>query len=43
MVESDQTLPIEGNEYFPPESINPEHFHESAHASVCYWKGTARY
>jgi uncharacterized protein (DUF427 family) len=43
LAESDQTEVVEGNHYFPPDSINPTHFRDSSHTSVCGWKGTARY
>jgi uncharacterized protein (DUF427 family) len=34
---------VEGNHYFPPETINREFFSDSAESSVCPWKGTASY
>jgi uncharacterized protein (DUF427 family) len=34
---------VEGNHYFPPETINREFFRDSAESSVCPWKGTASY
>jgi uncharacterized protein (DUF427 family) len=40
---SDATIVVEGNHYFPPESIEREHFRESANRSVCPWKGNASY
>ena len=43
IAESDQTIVVEGNHYFPPEDIKHEHFAESAHTSICGWKGTASY
>lgn len=43
VAESDRTVQIEGNQYFPPDSINPEYFRRSQHTTVCYWKGTASY
>ncbi|WAH98176.1 DUF427 domain-containing protein [Arthrobacter sp. MMS18-M83] len=43
VAESDRTVEIEGNQYFPPGSINPEYFRPSGHTSVCFWKGTASY
>lgn len=43
IAESDETVVVEGNHYFPPDSIDREHFAESDHTSVCPWKGTARY
>ncbi|MEM9352566.1 MAG: DUF427 domain-containing protein [Planctomycetota bacterium] len=43
LAESDQTEVVEGNHYFPPDSLRKECFRESAHTSVCGWKGTASY
>jgi uncharacterized protein (DUF427 family) len=43
LAESDRTVQVEGNQYFPPESINREHFRPSTHTTVCPWKGTASY
>ncbi len=43
LAESDETVEVEGNQYFPRESLNDEFFEESAHTSVCPWKGTANY
>lgn len=43
LAESDDTVEVEGNQYFPRDSINSEYFEESAHTSVCPWKGTASY
>lgn len=43
IAESDHTEIVEGNHYFPPESLNREHLRPSAHTSVCSWKGTASY
>ncbi|MDQ0213100.1 DUF427 domain-containing protein [Arthrobacter bambusae] len=43
VAESDRTVEIEGNQYFPPGSIKPEYFRPSGHTSVCFWKGTASY
>ena len=43
LAESDETIVIEGNHYFPPEAINREHFQESSTHTVCPWKGTASY
>jgi uncharacterized protein (DUF427 family) len=43
LAESDQTVVIEGNHYFPPDSIREEHFKASETHSVCPWKGTASY
>lgn len=43
LAESDDTIVVEGNHYFPPESLNREYFTESATHTVCPWKGTADY
>ncbi len=43
IAESDHTVLVEGNHYFPPESLKREHFHDSSQQSVCPWKGTASY
>ncbi len=43
LVESDDTVVVEGNHYFPPDSINKEHFRESATHTTCPWKGEASY
>lgn len=43
IAESDETVVVEGNHYFPPGSLRREHVRESAHTSVCPWKGTASY
>lgn len=43
LAESNQTKVVEGNHYFPPESLNGEYFQESSHHSTCPWKGQASY
>ena len=43
IAESDSTVMIEGNHYFPPESINQDYFKPSETHTVCPWKGTASY
>lgn len=43
LAESNNTVVIEGNQYFPQNSINKEYFEESSRSSVCPWKGTASY
>ncbi len=43
LAESDDTKVVEGNHYFPPDSINREYFRESSHATTCPWKGLAGY
>ncbi|OIO91673.1 MAG: hypothetical protein AUK03_10755 [Anaerolineae bacterium CG2_30_64_16] len=43
LAESDQTIVVEGNHYFPPESIRLEHFRPSDAHTTCPWKGVASY
>jgi len=43
LAESDETVVVEGNHYFPAESVNREHFRESETHTVCPWKGEASY
>ncbi len=43
LAESDRCEVVEGNQYFPADSIHREHFRESATHSTCPWKGVASY
>ena len=43
IAESDNTVVVEGNHYFPPESVKSEYLKASSHTTVCGWKGTAHY
>jgi uncharacterized protein (DUF427 family) len=43
LAESDETVVVEGNHYFPEDSIRRECFRESSTHTVCPWKGTASY
>jgi uncharacterized protein (DUF427 family) len=43
LAESDETVVVEGNHYFPPESINRDYFADSGKHTRCYWKGKASY
>jgi uncharacterized protein (DUF427 family) len=43
LAQSDDTVVVEGNHYFPPDSISWEYFRDSDHHTVCPWKGTASY
>jgi uncharacterized protein (DUF427 family) len=43
LAESDRTEVVEGNHYFPPESVHREYFKESPTHTACPWKGTASY
>ena len=39
IAESDNTVVVEGNHYFPPESVKSEYLKASSHTTVCGWKG----
>ena len=43
LAESNETVVVEGNHYFPADSINMDHFQPSETHTVCGWKGTASY
>lgn len=43
IAESDRCEMVEGNHYFPPEAVRPEHLQPSDTHTVCGWKGTASY
>ena len=43
IAESDDTVVVEGNHYFPADSINREYFRESDRHTHCAWKGEASY
>ena len=43
VAESNDFEVVEGNVYFPPDTITEEFFEPSEHRSVCPWKGTASY
>ena len=43
LAESDDTVIVEGNHYFPADSIRREHFRPSETHSTCPWKGEASY
>jgi uncharacterized protein (DUF427 family) len=40
---SNDTVVVEGNHYFPPASLNKQFFQASEKQTVCSWKGTASY
>ena len=41
--ESDDTVVVEGNHYFPQAAVKQEYLQASEHTSLCSWKGTANY
>lgn len=43
LAESDDTVVVEGNHYFPAESVNRDFFVNSAKTTACPWKGDASY
>ena len=43
LAESEQTKRVEGNHYFPPDSVNWKYFENSASSTYCAWKGKASY
>lgn len=43
IAESESTELVEGNVYFPQDSIKSEYFQKSDATTVCSWKGTANY
>lgn len=43
VAESDDTVELEGNHYFPAESVDPRYLERSRMKSLCFWKGVASY
>jgi uncharacterized protein (DUF427 family) len=43
VAESDETVVVEGNHYFPAASVKPQYLSFSNHRTHCAWKGEARY
>lgn len=43
IADSDETIVVEGNHYFPPSAVDPRFLADSEAATVCPWKGTASY
>ena len=43
IAESDDTLMVEGNHYFPPEAVKKEFLKKTDLQTVCHWKGPASY
>lgn len=43
LAESDKTIVVEGNHYFPPDAVHTEFFNSSSTHTICSWKGTASY
>jgi len=43
LAESNATIVVEGNHYFPPTAINRQYVTENNTHTVCHWKGVASY
>ena len=43
IAESDDTVVVENNHYFPAASVKAEYLRDSSYTTVCPWKGTASY
>jgi uncharacterized protein (DUF427 family) len=43
IAESDETVVVEGNHYFPPGAVRGEYFQDSDKHTTCGWKGEASY
>ena len=43
LADSDDTIVVEGNHYFPPESVDSRYLKRSRMRSLCVWKGLASY
>ena len=43
IAESDQTIVVEGNHYFPADSVKAEYLVDSSTHTTCSWKGLASY
>lgn len=43
LAESNETVVVEGNHYFPPDEIDKQYFNASDTHSICPWKGEASY
>ena len=43
LVDSEDTVVVEGNHYFSASDVSEAHLRPSDHTSVCFWKGVAHY
>jgi len=43
LAESNETVVVEGNHYFPPDAIDKQYFNSSDTHTICPWKGEASY
>jgi uncharacterized protein (DUF427 family) len=43
LAESDETIVVEGNHYFPPDSVEWQYLEPRRGRTICFWKGVASY
>lgn len=43
IADSDDTVVVEGNHYFPASAVDPDLLRDSDHTTRCFWKGEAHY
>ena len=43
IAESKETIPLENNQYFPPDSVNRKYLKQAKTHTTCPWKGEAAY
>jgi uncharacterized protein (DUF427 family) len=43
IADSEETKVVEGNHYFPPETVDRRYLKPSAMRTLCFWKGIASY
>lgn len=43
IADSNDTVVLEGHQYFPPDAVKKDFLKSSTHTSICPWKGTAHY
>ena len=43
IAESEQTVVVEGNHYFPPQAVKQEYLRPNSTHTTCHWKGEASY
>ena len=43
LAEAERFETVEGNVYFPPQTVEQQHLRPSTHTSICPWKGVAHY
>ena len=43
IADSDRTVEVEGNQYFPPDAVRSEYLRASEKHTTCPWKGIASY